>query len=314
MNTPSDTIPESIDSKASAPAPTFSATRPLYWSVRRELWENRTIYVAPLVAAGLGILAFLIGLISLPHGMDPQAASDPMDQRVALAMPYAHLAWLVLPTAFVVAIFYCLDALHGERRDRSILFWKSLPVSDLTTVLAKASIPLVVIPLLVFALIVIMHLLMLPLNIAVLLAKSTGAGALLRQLPLFQMELVLLYGLIVLALWHAPLYGWLLLVSAWARRATFLWAVLPPAAIAAFEWIAFRTHHFGTLLADRLYGFAAEAFALDAPGVQIDPHLIPLAAITPGRFLSTPGLWIGLVLAAVFLSAAVRLRRYREPI
>ena len=54
-------------------------------------------------------------------------------------------------TAFIVGIFYSLDALHGERRDRSILFWKSMPVSDLTTVLSKASIPLVVLPLLSFA-------------------------------------------------------------------------------------------------------------------------------------------------------------------
>jgi ABC-2 type transport system permease protein len=315
MNTPSDAMPESpLESQAGAPAPISSATRPLYWSVRRELWENRAIYVAPLVAAGLGMLAFLIGLIGLPHEMDPQAASNPMAQRVALAMPYGHVAWLLLPTAFVVGIFYCLDALHGERRDRSILFWKSLPVSDLTTVLAKASIPLVVLPLLVFAISVVTHLIMLPLNIAALLARGTGAPALWTQLPLFQMELVLLYGLVVLALWHAPLYAWLLLVSAWARRATFLWAVLPPAALAAFEWAAFRTHYFASLLGDRLYGFAEDAFALHAPGVEIDPHLIPLAAVTSGRFLSTPRLWIGLVFAAIFLAAAVRLRRYREPI
>ena len=66
-------------------------------------------------------------------------------------MPYSHAAMLLMVTAFIVGVFYCLDALHGERRDRSILFWKSLPVSDLTTVLSKASIPLVVLPLLVFA-------------------------------------------------------------------------------------------------------------------------------------------------------------------
>jgi ABC-2 type transport system permease protein len=306
MNTPSDVGPESL--AQSQGVGLLPAARPMYWSVRRELWENRSIHIAPLAAAGVGVLAFLIGL-GFSHSMGGHAG----DQRVMLAMPYAHVAWLVLATALTVGFFYCLDALHGERRDRSILFWKSLPVSDLTTILAKASIPLLVLPLLVFAIAVTTHLIMLPLNAAALLVS--GAAATLRQLPFFQMEFVLLYGLIVLALWHAPLYGWLLLVSAWARRATFLWAVLPLAAICAFERIAFRTSYFGSLLEDRLYGFAEDAFALHGQtGVPVDAHFIPVAALTPGKFLSTPGLWIGLACAAIFLVAAARLRRRREPI
>lgn len=309
MNTPSDVVPESlVESQGVA---LLSAPRPMYWSVRRELWENRSIHIAPLAAAGVGMLAFLIGL-GFSHSMSGHAG-DAGDQRVMLAMPYAHVAWLLLATALTVGFFYCLDALHGERRDRSILFWKSLPVSDLTTILAKASIPLLVLPLLVFAIAVTTHLIMLPLNAAALLVG--GAAASLRQLPLFQMEFVLFYGLIVVALWHAPVYGWLLLVSAWARRATFLWAVLPLAAICAFERIAFRTSYFGSLLEDRLYGFAEDAFALHGQtGVPVDPHFIPVAALTPGKFLSTPGLWIGLACAAIFLVAAARLRRCREPI
>jgi hypothetical protein len=62
-------------------------------------------------------------------------------------------------------------------------------------------------------------------------------------------------------------------------------------------------------------GFAPDAFAFHTPdGLPVDPHFIPVAALTPGRFLGTPGLWVGLVFAAIFLAAAVRLRRYREPI
>ena len=302
MNTPSAVVPESQG------VGLLSAPRPMYWSVRRELWENRSIHIAPLAAAGVGVLAFLVGL-----GFSHSTGGHVGDQRVMLAMPYAHVAWLLLATALTVGFFYCLDALHGERRDRSILFWKSLPVSDLTTILAKASIPLLVLPLLVFAIAVTTHLIMLPLNAAALFVS--GAAATLRQLPFFQMEFVLLYALIVLALWHAPLYGWLLLVSAWARRATFLWAALPLAAICAFERIAFRSSYFGALLEDRLYGFAEDAFALHGQtGVPVDPHFIPVAALTPGKFLTTPGLWIGLACAAIFLVAAARLRRCREPI
>jgi ABC-2 type transport system permease protein len=314
MTTPSNAVPESLDSQRIASA-ALSATRPLYWSIRRELWENRSIYMAPLAVAAVGMLGFLISLIGLPRSMSELTAFDPAHQRIMLAMPYSHAAWLLILTAFVVGIFYSLDALHGERRDRSILFWKSLPVSDLTTVFSKASIPLVVLPLLAFAIIVILQLSMLLLSTAILMISGAGVVALWTHLPLFQMQLVLLYGLAVLALWHAPLYAWLLLVSGWARRATFLWAVLPPLAIGVFEKIAFHTSYFGSLLHDRLSGFAAEAFAFKGQdGVAVDPHFIPLTQLTPAKFLATPGLWMGLGVAAIFLAAAVRLRRYREPI
>jgi ABC-2 type transport system permease protein len=293
----------------------MSETRPLYWSVRRELWENRSIYIAPLAAAAVAMLAFLISLIGLPQSMSELAPLDPAHQPGDLVQPYGHAAWLILVTALIVGVFYSLDALHSERRDRSILFWKSLPVSDLTTVLSKASIPLVVLPLLVFAITVIVQLIMLLLSTAVLLMSGGGAAMLWTRLPLFQMELVTLYGTTVIALWYAPIYGWLLLVSGWARRATFLWAVLPPLAIGVFEKIAFHASYFGSLLQDRLLGFAAGAFDLkDKAGVPVDPHFIPLTQLAPGRFLSSPSLWVGLIVAAALLAATVRLRRYREPI
>jgi ABC-2 type transport system permease protein len=315
MNTSYNAVPEStLDRQGIAPS-AMSEPRPIYWSLRRELWENRSIYIAPLAAAAVAMIAFLFSLIGLPKTVRALPALDPAHQRIMLAMPYAHAAMLLMLTAFLVGVFYSLDALHGERRDRSILFWKSLPVSDLTTVLSKATIPLVILPLLAFALTVTLQLIMWLLSIAVLVVNGLGAATLWTRLPLFQMELVSLYGLTVLVLWHAPLYMWLLLVSGWARRAVFLWAVLPPLAIAAFEMIAFHTSYFGMLLQDRLFGFAAGAFDLtDKAGVPVDPHFIPLTQLAPGRFLSSPSLWVGLLFAAACFAAAVHLRRYREPV
>jgi ABC-2 type transport system permease protein len=315
MNTQSNAVPESpFDAQGISPA-AMSATRPMYWSLRRELWENRPIYIAPLAAAAVFIFGFLISLVGLPRSTRALPALDPAQQRVMLAMPYSHAGWLVTLIAFIVGMFYSLDALYGERRDRSILFWKSLPVSDLTSVLSKASIPLVVLPLLVFVITVTLQLIMRLLSIAVLLLSGVGAATQWTQLPLFQMELVLLYSLTVLTLWYAPIYGWLLLVSGWARRAPFLWAVLPPLAICVFEKIAFHTTYCCSLLKDRLFGFVADAFDFNAQGnVPVDPHFIPLATLDPGKFLSSPGLWVGLAVAAAFLAAAVRLRRYRGPI
>ncbi len=315
MSTESNAVPQPpLGSPATAPA-SVSASRLFYWSVRRELWENRSIYFAPLAVAAVVLLGSVVSMVGVPRSVRGVATLDPAMQSAMLAHPYAHISMLLLATGILVGVFYCLEALHGERRDRSILFWKSLPVSDLTTVLSKAVFPLVILPLIIFVTTVVLQFLMLVMSSAVLLASGVGVTTLWTRLPLFQMQLVLLYGLIVIALWHAPIYAWLLFVSGWARRATFLWAVLPLVAIGVFEWIAFRTSYFGALMKDRLFGFATHAFAFHLPGnAPVDPHFIPLALLSPGKFLGTPGLWLGLIVAAAFLALAVRLRRYREPI
>jgi ABC-2 type transport system permease protein len=315
MTTPPIPIPENSLAGQDSPAAAMSATRPFYWSVRREIWENRSIYIAPLAAAGVAMLGFFAELFGLPHGMHTKGHKSSADDFLMMVMPYGHTAWLLLIAAFVVGVFYSLDALYGERRDRSILFWKSLPVSDLTAVLSKASIPLVVLPALVFVITVVTNLMMILISTAVLVLSGINPMTLWMKLPLFQFELVLLYGVIVLALGQAPLFAGLLLISGWARRTAFLWAILPPLAICFFEKLLFKTMHFAHLLGYLITGGTTSAFSFRTPsGEPVDPHFIPLAQITPGRFLSSPGLWIGLAVGAVFLAAAVRLRRYREPI
>ena len=217
---------------------------------------------------------------------------------------------MIIITAFIVGVFYCLDALHSERRDRSILFWKSLPVSDLTTVLSKASVPLAILPLIVLPIVVVMQFIMMLISSAAL-SSSGLAATTWANFNLFQQSLILLYSLIVIALWHAPIYGWALLVSGWARRATFLWAVLPLLAIGVLEKVAFSTSHFASMLKDRVFGAGDTAFVFQPHrGVAIDS----LVQLTPGRYLTTPGLWIGLAFAAVFVVIAVRQRRYQGPI
>ncbi len=309
MNTQSNAMPEShLESQVVAPAE-ISGTRRLYWSLRRELWEYRSIYVAPLAVAALILFGFLISTIHLREKMRTAATLSPMQQHQLIAQPYDFAALLIMFTTLVVAVFYCLDALHGERRDRSILFWKSLPVSDLNAVLAKASIPLVVLPLVTFSITVVTQLIMLLLSTMVLLGDGPGVAMLWAQLPLFQISLLLLYHLFTVhSLWYAPFFGWLLLVSGWARRAPFLWAGLPLLAIGIVEKIAFNTSHFAAMLEYRLGGSAE---AVIAPGTV---PMNPMTHVTPGHFLSNPGLWLGLAIFAAFLAAAVRLRRYQGPI
>ena len=315
MSTPPNTA-HGFSSETQATGPVeMPAIQAFQWSVRRELWENRSIYIAPLAAAGIAMLGYLVGLLAAPHSLHMQGSGDTEERFVMLVMPYGHTDWLLLITAFVVGVFYSLDALYGERRDRSILFWKSLPVSDLTTVLSKASIPLVVLPMIVVVITIVTQLIMVLISSGGLLLRGVNPMTLWSELPLFQMQAVLVYGVVVLALGQAPLFAGLLLISSWARRTAFLWAVLPPLGVCALEKIIFKTTHFAHLLGYLLTGGTGNAFSFRTPsGAPVDPHFIPLAQITPGRFLSSPGLWIGLAFAAVFLAAAVRLRRYREPI
>src|SRR5213075_1833227 len=165
---------------------------------RRELWENRSIYMAPLIAAAVSLFGFLINAMTLRSRMRAVLALDTAQQVQTVARPYSFVAALLIATAFLVGVFYCLDALHGERRDRSILFWKSLPVSDLTTVLSKASIPLAVLPLIAFVVSTLLQCAMLLWSTVVLLASGLNPIILWSEFHFFQEPLILLYGLIVL--------------------------------------------------------------------------------------------------------------------
>ena len=252
----------------------------------------------------------MVNAIHLPQRRQAALLLPELARRAAIEVQYDVAAGVLMMTAFFVGVFYCLDALYGERRERSILFWKSLPVSDLTSVLAKATIPLAILPLIILPIIVGTQLLIMLISTAALL-KSGLAGTTWTNFNLFKETFVLIYGLIVLELWHAPVYGWMLLVSSWARRAPFLWAVLPPLAVIIFEKVTFDTSHVRDLLRYRILGAGNEAFIFQKHGELANG---PLVQLTPGRFLASPGLWLGLVFAALCIAVAIRLRRYRGPI
>src|SRR5215475_13155351 len=243
MNSEANVAPQSLAGEARAAARTIPWTETFYWCVRRELWEHSAVYIGPVAAAGVFLLGFLISLFHLPNHMR-EAIADPSKMK-HLAGSYEFGAAAIMFVAMIVQIFYCLDTLQGERKDRSILFWKSLPVSDVTTVLSKASIPLVVLPALSYALVVVTGFVMLVLSSVVLLFCGLSAAPLWTQLSLVQGALLLLYHMVTVhILWYAPIICWLLFISAWARRAALLWAVLPPLGIGILEKLIFNTTHF----------------------------------------------------------------------
>jgi len=282
----------------------------MYWSVKRELWENRAIYVAPVAVACVFLFGFSISIFHLLFSAHSGPAIDLMQRRELFSQPYEFAEDLIMAAALLVGMFYSVDALYGERRDRSILFWKSAPVSDLTTVLSKAAIPIVILPLLAFVITILTQWIMLMVSSAVLLGVGQSVSILWARVGIaHRWPMLLFHFLCIHGLWQSPIYAWLLLISGWARRVPVLWAALPPLTLGIIEKVVFNTSYFGMLMGSRFTG-GSEGAAIMGRGRPMDPTM----HVGPLHFLISPGLWIGLAITASFLVAAVRVRRCRGPI
>ena len=274
----------------------------LYWSIRRELWENRFVLIAPLIVTAVVLFATFVSIATSPRRV---RAAEPARQSAVLAKPFRMAPAPIMLASFIVGLFYAIDSLYGERRDRSILFWKSMPVSDRTTVLAKAAIPLAVLPLFAFALSAATQLGLAAASTPVLLANRINPSILWRELQVSQGVPIMLYGLMVHTLWFAPIYGWFTLVSAWARRAPLLWAVLPLVPLAAFERMGLTSLGIMRFMQYRISGAMTEAFGNMR-------RFSGFSQLTPVSFITSSGLWLGLLFAAACYVAATYLRRMRE--
>ncbi len=284
-----------------SPAVNISPLQAFLWSVRREIWENRGVYLVPL---GVGVLIVLATAINVMR-LAPQwhmTELDPMVQHPAVEAPFIFASLLLMFSTMVVGIFYSIDALYGERRDRSVLFWKSMPVSDTTAVLAKLSIPVLVLPLVTFAVTVVTQLIML------LLGMMRAGSGLWSDLGLTAMWGTELFHLVAFhGFWWAPFWGWFLLASAYARRAPLLWAVLPPLVIGFGEVIAFRSTHFAHWV---LFRFGGASSGPPPPYPMSTAMLMSDGALS---FITDIHLWTGFALCAVFVALAIYLRKQRGP-
>jgi ABC-2 type transport system permease protein len=297
--------------------------------IRRELMEHRSGWAVPAVFGALFVFAALLALFGLVRFgvMDGTMTLADVAENIDRTALDAGLRVMLMSIGAVlnivmtfVVFFYFLDALYAERKDRSILFWKSLPVSDLQVVGSKYLTGIVAIPLLTVGVFLVTAVLVILIGGVGLVWG--GAGEALYGAPgaLTNVTLMLLYTIAFQALWFAPIDGWLLLVSAFAKRAVLGWALLPPLLIVVAEQTLFRTHHFAELLGERVRGGWELAFRggmeigmqVDAEGAVVS-NLPSLGEfITPGRFLAAPSVWAGVVVAVLFLAGAVWLRRWRD--
>jgi len=310
---------------ASTESPTVSGTSTLrlfLMLIRREFWEHRSLWMAPLVIAILLVASAIPARFGLVH-LDPGDFSEGLGGQVAV---FALTQWaLTVPLYIVMVIvlsFYLLDCLYAERKDRSILFWKSLPVSDAVTVTSKLIVALVVVPLGVYVLALVANLLFSGFWIgSVSLGHRPNVLTLWDTVAWVKVEALMLFGLILSVLWYAPLAAYLLLISAWARRNVFLWATLPPVVAMLVERLAFHTHFVASLLAYRMTSMGGESIrmkqAIDNATVSSGHHeLISLTklfdAIDARMLFGDIDLWLGLAVAAGLAFGAARIRRYRD--
>lgn len=298
------------------------------WLLKRETWEHRAFWITPLVVSCVLLVMGVVGVggmigadhFSLSHnssGID-LSTLDGDDHYVLLLMNAGMQLAPYMIALVIMLLFYCLDTLYGDRRDRSILFWSSLPVSDTATVLSKVSTLVLTAPAITFVFFVVINLLS-------LLALSIGGAVigvsywywLTHPGTLLLTWLHVANDLLVWSLVLLPIYGWLLLASAWARKAPFLWAVAPPLLIMWVEWLLYDTSYLARVIG-QYFETIASKFEVGMQSVSIN-KFSEVGMLQPAmddswiwNLLTIPAFWGGLAVAVVFISTAIWLRRWRN--
>jgi ABC-2 type transport system permease protein len=263
---------------------------------KREFWEHRSLWIAPAASAAFLLVTALAGVIFAPGNvrfgnmrMDgPVDAAPPHIADKIMLMTTVGMASVIIIAACVTAGIYLLDCLFAERKDRSILFWKSLPVSDRDTVLVKFGVAMLIVPAGVFVLQLVTNLLLT--GLVAMASRGSPPWLAAWNFPDWLAAQAQFAGFIVMALlWYAPVAAWMMLASVFVKRGPLLMAVMPWVVLTVSERIVLGTTEVWHFVAGRL-----------------TPTQAPLERLT------SPGLWIGLAAAAGMLYVVIRLRRYRD--
>mgnify|MGYP003481493171 FL=1 len=295
-----------------------------FWLIRREVWEHKAIWIAPSVVIACLVLLVITGNVHLGpigtmEGNDTFGAFPPDVQQKLLLIAYAGLALVVDMVMGIIAFFYALDSLYADRRDRSVLFWKSLPLSDSETVLSKFAVAAVVIPLVSLLGAFAAQFVVAAGGSAKLAMSGMSAGIMWQPEAIFGGMTIAFLWCITAILWYAPVIAYLMLASAWAPKGPFLWAVLPPVAILLLERMVLYSQYVSDFIAGRLFGLykllgrredGGASDAADASAVTKLSNIDMVGSLK--EFYSSPDLWLGVVAAGLLLAAAMWVRRYRD--
>lgn len=296
--------------------------------LKRELWEHRSLYVTPAVIALLVSLLSLTGQVSIGSLENVElgilASSNMPENARAAALTGIMIG---LSSTFVIAmwvltIFYTLDSLYAERKDRSILFWRSTPSTDSETVISKLLTAIVVIPLITFALIAVTHIVVFITTSFWLAARGADSWHLIwTAVPFVDNWAATLVFLVALPLWMSPFVGWFLFVSAFTKRSPLLTAFLPLAMLPILEKLLFKSSVFFDTFVVRsvkmpLFAGLDNFEILFQEGENFEnfanANVSLFSLMDLSGFLTSGGFWIGLVVCGLFTTAAIYVRRYRD--
>ena len=295
--------------------------------MRREFWEHRSIWVTPLAIASIVTLGTLTALMfagEFARELDvaifgAQNIAGDTERKAVLTGFFVGSSWLFLIALSILTIFYTLDSLYAERKDKSILFWRSLPVTDAETVVSKLATAVVLIPGVTIAAIIATHIVNLIVTSIWVSAKGGSAGTLIwGSVPLLDNWLAAIVVIYAMAVWMSPFLGWFLFVSAWTRRAPLLMAFLPLVLIPMIEGIFLRSAHFAEAVWGRsaqipiFAGIELERFFDEGHARMNDEMVSLLAHLDIGKFLASIDTWTGIIVCGLLTTAAIYVRRYRD--
>jgi ABC-2 type transport system permease protein len=278
--------------------------------IKREIWEHRSIYVTPIA------IAVIVSLISLAGMVTVSAFDKEIDMALFSASSIAGDAERALA---ILTTFYSLDCLYAERKDKSILFWRSLPITDAETVVSKLLTAIIVLPVVTVTAIIVTNLVNLIVStVWVMIQGGDAAHLIWGSVSLFDNWTAALIVTVASAIWMSPLIGWFLFVSAFTRRSPLLMAFMPLIIIPIIEWIFFRSKVFASAVFGRgemipLFREMNFEHFFDEDRRKVNEEVISLLAhIDIGKFLVSPSVWMGVVVCGLFVTAAIYVRRYRD--
>lgn len=294
--------------------------------LQREIWEHRAIYVTPASIAVVVVLLTITGQVSVSAfgemvdlAIVGASNVDDAHRRTALMAILGVVMSIFSFGAAIVMIVYSLDALYAERKDRSILFWRSLPITDAETVISKVVTAVLVIPLFFLVAVIFTHLLIMILTSIWVIVQGGDAGHLVwASAPLIDIWLAGLILAIAMPLWLSPFVGWFLFVSAYTKRSPLLVGFLPIFVLPMLEKMLIGTHLFYDAIFVRTFkppiaNLAHFIWLDDDAGFPWREDAISMVAgLDISRFLMSPSLWAGLIVCGLFATAAIYVRRYRD--
>ena len=208
------------------------------------------------------------------------------------------LGFPILLTVGFGVLAYSLSTFADERKDRSLIFWRSLPVSDLTTVLSKVFIVTLIVPLIVIPYIILLQLVAMTSASIFFATNDIVSFGWLWGSYIITDWFRIIFSLWAQALWSLPLFLWLMLAGTYAAR-PIAGAIVPPVILIVLEGVIFKTNLVLEFIENRI-GFWSRSDSFPKEYQEI--RVVDISDIL--LLFSTQAFWIG-ILASVILVAGI---------